>query len=111
MFQTMMKKILWDLINTKKVASFINDVIIRTEIEEGHDKIIEKVVKRLAKNDLYIKPEKYKWKIKKVGFLEVVIGPERIKIEEEKVKDVLDWPTLKEVKDVQKFLGLANYYC
>ena len=60
MFQTMMKKILWDLINTKKVASFINDVIIRTEIEEGHDKIIEKVVKRLAKNDLYIKPEKYK---------------------------------------------------
>ena len=111
MFQTMMKKILWDLINTKKVASFINDVIIRTEIKEGHDKIIEKVVKRLAKNDLYIKPEKYKWKIKKVGFLEVVIGPERIKIEEEKVKDVLDWPTLKEVKDVQKFLGLANYYC
>ena len=111
MFQTMMKKILWDLINTKKVASFINDVIIRTEIKEGHDKIIEKVVKRLSKNDLYIKPEKYKWKIKKVGFLEVVIGPERIKIEEEKVKDVLDWPTLKEVKDVQKFLGLANYYC
>jgi len=32
-------------------------------------------------------------------------------IEEEKVKDVLDWPTLKGVKDVQKFLGLANYYC
>ena len=111
MFQTMMKKILWNLINTKKVASFINDVIIRTEIEEEHDKIVEEVVKRLAKNDLYIKPEKYKWKIKKVGFLEVVIGPERIKIEKEKVKDVLDWPTLKEVKDVQKFLGLANYYC
>ena len=40
-----------------------------------------------------------------------MIGPERIKIEKEKVKDVLDWPTLKEVKDVQKFLGLANYYC
>jgi len=32
-------------------------------------------------------------------------------IEEEKVKDVLDWPTLKGVKDVQKFWGLANYYC
>ena len=48
--------------------------------------------------------------MEEVGFLGVVIGPDGIKIEEEKVKDVLDWPTLKCVKDVQKFLGLANYY-
>ena len=40
----------------------------------------------------------------------VVIGPEGIKMEEEKVKGVLEWPTPKCVKDVQKFLGLANYY-
>jgi len=39
-----------------------------------------------------------------------VIRPERIKIEEEKVKGVLDWPTPKGVKNVQKFLGLASYY-
>jgi len=45
-----------------------------------------------------------------VGFLGVVIEPDRIKIEEEKVKGVLDWPTPKCVKDVQKFLGLVNYY-
>ena len=46
-----------------------------------------------------------------MGFLEVVIGPEGIKMEEEKVKGVLEWLTPKCVKDVQKFLGLANYYC
>jgi len=46
-----------------------------------------------------------------VDFLGVVIGPEGIKMEKEKVKGVLEWPTLKGVKDVQKFLGLANYYC
>ena len=46
----------------------------------------------------------------KVRFLEVVIRPEIIKIEEEKVKGILDWLTLKEVKDIQKFLGLASYY-
>ena len=39
------------------------------------------------------------------------MGPESIKIEEEKVKGVLDWLTPECVKDVQKFLGLANYYC
>ena len=44
-------------------------------------------------------------------FLGIVIGPEGIKMEEVKVKGVLEWPTPKCVKDVQKFLGLANYYC
>ena len=48
--------------------------------------------------------------MKEVRLLGVIIGPERIKIEEKKVKDVLDWPTLQGVKDVQKFLKLANYY-
>jgi len=46
-----------------------------------------------------------------VGFLGVVIGPEGIKIEEEKVKGVLDWLMPKCIKNVQKFLGLVNYYC
>ena len=41
----------------------------------------------------------------------VVIGPEGIKMEEEKVKGVLNWLISKCVKDIQKYLGLANYYC
>jgi len=49
--------------------------------------------------------------VRETGFLEVVIGPEGIKMEKEKVKGVLEWLTLKCVKDIQKFLGLANYYC
>ena len=105
-----MNKILRNLINTGKVVSFINDIIVGTEKEEVHDKIVEKIVKRLAENELYVKPEKYKWKVKKVEFLGVVIGSERIKIEDEKMKGVLEWLTLKGVKDIQKFLGLANYY-
>jgi len=40
----------------------------------------------------------------------VVIGPEEIKMEKEKVKRVLEWLTLKEVKDIWKFLELVNYY-
>jgi len=59
-FQTMMNKILWDLINTGEVASFIDNVIVGIEEEKGHDEVIEKVVKQLAENDLYVKPEKYK---------------------------------------------------
>jgi len=48
--------------------------------------------------------------MKEVGFLGMVTRPEGIKMEQEKVKAVLDWPTHKEVKNAQKFLELANYY-
>ena len=109
-FQTMMDRILCDLINTGKVESFIDNVIVGIEKEERYNKIVEEVVKRLAENDLYIKLEKCKWKVIEVGFLGVVIILEEIKIEEEKVKGVLDWPNPKEVKNIQKFLELANYY-
>ena len=48
--------------------------------------------------------------MKEVEFLGVVIETEGIKIEQEKIKAVLYWPILSGIKDVQKFLGLANYY-
>jgi len=56
----MINEILWDLIITGKVVSFIDDVIIETETEEGHDELVKEVVKRLAENDLYMKLEKCK---------------------------------------------------
>jgi len=56
----MINEILWNLINTRKVASFIDNVIIGIKGEEGHDEIVEKIVKRLVENDLYVKPKKYK---------------------------------------------------
>ena len=109
-FQAMMNKLLRDLINTEKVATFIDDVIVGTETEEGHDNLVAEVIRRLEENDLYVKPEKCKWKVREVGFLGVVIGPDGIKMEEEKVKGIVEWPTPKCIKEVQKFLGLVNYY-
>ena len=45
-----------------------------TEDEEKHDKIVEKVLKRMEKSNLYIKPEKCIWKVKEINFLGLVIG-------------------------------------
>ena len=59
-FQAMMNKLLRDLINTGKVAVFIDDVIVGTETEEGHDELVEEVIRRLEENNLYVKPEKCK---------------------------------------------------
>ena len=109
-FQAMINELLRDLINTGKVAAFIDDVIVGTETEKGHDKLVAEVIRRLEENDLYVKLEKCKWKVREVGFLGVIIGLDGIKMEEEKVKGIVEWLTPKCVKDVQKFLGLANYY-
>jgi len=57
-FQAMMNKILRDMINEGKVASFVDNVLVETEIEE-HNEIIEEVLRRLEENDLDVKPEKY----------------------------------------------------
>jgi len=109
-FQAMMNEILRDLINEGKVVAFMDDVLVGTETEKGHDEIIEEILKRLEENDLYVKPEKCMWKARKIGFLGVVIGPNGIEIEEGKVEGVLGWPVPKTVKDIRKFLGLTNYY-
>jgi len=105
-----MNEILRHLINEGKVVAFIDYVLVGTEMEKGHDKIVEEILRRLEENDLYVKPGKYVWKVRKIGFLGVVIGPNEIEMEKEKVDGVLNWPEPKNVKDVRKFLSLVNYY-
>ena len=89
-----MNEILRNLINKGKVVAFVDDVLVGTEIEEGHDEIVEEILRRLEENNLYIKPEKCMWKARKIGFLEVIIGPDGIEMEIEKVDRVLSWPLL-----------------
>jgi len=57
-FQAMMNEILRDLINKGKVAVFMDDMLVGTETEKEHDKILEEVLRRLEENNLYVKPEK-----------------------------------------------------
>jgi len=109
-FQRIMNEIMRDLINEGKAAVFVDDVLVGTDSEEGHDEIVAEVLKRLEENDLYVKPEKCSWKTNKVNFLGVVMGQGKIEMEEDKVAGVLNWTTPRTVRDVRKFLGLANYY-
>ena len=109
-FQVMMNNLLRDLVVEEKVAVFIDDIMVATETEEGHDEIVEEVLRRLEENDLFVKPEKCVWKVREVEFLGVIIGKDGVRMKKEKVQGVIEWPVPKSVKDVQKFLGLANYY-
>jgi len=105
-----MNEILRDLVNKGKVAIFVDEILVETKTKKGHDEIVEEVLRRLKENDMYMKPEKCIWKVRKIGFLGVVIESNRIEIEKKKVNKVLSWPEPKNMKDVRKFLGLINDY-
>ena len=62
----------------------------QTEEEERYNEIVKEIVKRLVENNLYVKLEKCKWKVREVGFLKVVIELEGIKIKKEKAKGILN---------------------
>jgi len=89
-FQTMMNDLFWDLINQGDTATFINKILVATDTEKEHDKLIKEVLRRLEENNLFVKPKKYKWKVREVKFLKVVIGPRGVEIQKEKIEGVLN---------------------
>ena len=57
------------MINKRKVLAFVDNVLVETETEKEHNKIVEKVLKKLEENNLYVKPEKCMQKVQKIRFL------------------------------------------
>jgi len=106
-FQMIMNDLFRDLINQGDTVTFINNILVAMDTEEGHNELVEEVLKRLEENNLFVKPEKYKWKVREVEFMGVVIGPRKVEMQKEKVEEVLNWLAPRNVKEVQKFLGLA----
>jgi len=68
----------------------MNDVLIEIDEKEKYNEIVEEVLRRMEKNDLYIKPEKCVWKVREIDFLGLVMGSGEIKMQEEKVAGVLE---------------------
>ena len=99
-FQAMINDLLRDLVVEEKIAVFIDNVMVATEIEEGHNEIVEEVLRRLEENDLFVKLKKCVWKVKEVGFLEVILKEDGVRIEKKKVQEVIKWLVPKSVKDV-----------
>ena len=99
-FQVMMNDLLRDLIVEEKIAVFINDVIVVTETEEEHNKIVEEVLRRLEENDLFVKLEKCVWKVREVEFIGVIIGEDRVRMEKKKIQRVIEWSVPRSVKDM-----------
>jgi len=59
-FQTMINDLFRDLINQEDIVTFIDDILVAMDTEEEHDKLVEEVLKRLEKNNLFVKLKKCK---------------------------------------------------
>ena len=109
-FQMMMNEIFADM--EEVVVVYIDDIMIFTKTDDPkeHNKIILEVLHCLEENNLYIKPKKCTFQTTEVDCLGMIVGKDSIKMDQEKVKAVLDWLAPSNVKGIRSFLGLANFY-
>jgi hypothetical protein len=108
-FMTLMNDILRTYLD-KFVVVYLDDILIYSKNEDEHVEHLEKVLATLKKHQLYAQPEKCEFGVKLTSFLGHRVSAEGISVEEDKVKAVSDWPTLKNDRDVRSYLGLCNYY-
>ena len=95
-----MNNLFQDLINQGNIAIFIDNILVIIDIEKEHNELVKEVLTRLEENDLFIKPEKCRQKIREVEFLEVVIRPEGVEMQKKKVEGVLSQLVPRNVKEV-----------
>ena len=108
-FQRMVEYVLRDYIG-KSVIVFIDDILVFSESLEEHEKHLKEVLEKMKQHKLYLKPKKCEFFRKTVAFLGHVVSHNEVKMDPKKVQVVKDWGELETKKDVQRFLGFANFY-
>ena len=89
---------------------YLDDILIFGICLKEHRQLVKEVLKRLQFNDLYAKAEKYFFEQSSIKYLDIIISENKVQMDKEKLSGVLEWPVLTKVKQVQAFLGFANFY-
>jgi hypothetical protein len=89
---------------------YLDDILIYAETEEEYERIVTEVLKRLAANGLAISQDKCFWSTTRVDFLGYVISKDGIEMAQDKVQCIRDWERPRSLRDVQSFIGFANFY-
>ena len=108
-FQRFMNHIFADLLDVYVVV-YLDDILIYSNSLEDHRKHVREVLRRLRVNDLFCKPEKCEFHTDKIEFLGYVVSPDGIFMDPAKVQTIQNWPEPKSVRQLQSFLGFANFY-
>jgi len=92
------------------IVVYLDDILIYSNDITQHREHVKEVLKRLQKAGLYVKAEKCEFYSDSVEYLGYVLSPFGLTISDAKVKTIQEWPEPKKVKDIQSFLGFANFY-
>ncbi len=108
-FQRFVNDIFADMLDISIVV-YLDDILIYSDNPADHQEHVCEVLRRLRANGLYCKGSKCEFHRDSMEYLGYILSPEGLCMSENKVKAILDWPVLRKVKDIQSFLGFANFY-
>ncbi len=106
---TFMNDIFADMLDIS-VVIYLDDILIYSDNPTEHWENVREVLCRLRANRLYCKGSKCEFHRDSMEYLGYILSPEGLRMSEDKVKAILDWPIPRKVKDIQSFLGFANFY-
>ena len=109
-FQRMMNSIFWELIHEGVLENYMDNFVILAETKEQLEERTIRFLKIAEKHNLCFKKFKCDFNMEEIPILGVIVGKSQVKIEQEKIKAVKEWKTPTKVKDVESFLGFANFY-
>jgi Reverse transcriptase (RNA-dependent DNA polymerase)/RNase H-like domain found in reverse transcriptase/Integrase zinc binding domain/Chromo (CHRromatin Organisation MOdifier) domain len=108
-FQAYINHALRGLVDVTCVV-YLDDILIYSEDPRQHTQAVRDVLERLQQHQLFANLDKCEFSTERVEFLGFVIGPDGISMEPSRIAAIEDWPVPKSVRDVQVFLGFANFY-
>ena len=89
---------------------YIDDILIYPKKEEEYIELIRWVQQKLAENNLSINIDKFLFHVPEVEFVDFQVGKQGIQKSQKNVEDIVNWPAPRNVKEVQRFIGFANFY-
>lgn len=108
-FQALINDLLRDMIN-RFVFVYLDDILIFSRSPTEHELHVRQVLQRLLENKLFVKAEKCVFHVPSVSFLGYIIAQGQVQMDAAKVAAVSEWPVPSNVKQLQRFLGFANFY-
>ncbi|MBW0581243.1 hypothetical protein O181_120958, partial [Austropuccinia psidii MF-1] len=108
-FQNLVNDIFQDLLNFYFVV-YLDDIMVFSKSEEEHVTHVSTVLSRHRANNLFAKASKCLFHVSSVEYLGYVVSSEGLKMNQAKVRQILNWPPPRNLKAIQSFLGFANFY-
>jgi len=108
-FQRFVNTIFADMLDVCVVV-YLDDILIYSEDMESHQQHVREVLHRLRLHGLFAKPEKCEFHSDSVEYLGYCLSPDGLTMSPDKIQTISDWPEPRKVKDIQSFLGFANFY-